>query len=260
MGEAFISGYERYLEEATKAPLSKCLPAVLKLALQIGNKDLEKWARLEIDGYYATNPALDDEVVVPEYRTISGQFIDAYGRPLIIRDPELRFINEDRLRNGVAELESLARSTGMLSYESPQAETINRHLKVNVSKFQFHPSAIDGVLSGIRSELIQRMHRIGTEIQNTSPSSLFATHSRKRPKTRFFVGIILLVVLLFTLTVFSISYFVQPILPPALNNIALLLVASLLGVIGFVAALNEVVEFFQKLFHRDSSGTQDWQQ
>jgi len=60
-------------------------------------------------------------------------------------------------------------------------------------------------------------------------------------------GIVLLVISLITLTVFLIGSFVQPILPSSLNSALVLFVASLGSVLGALAALNEIVELFQRI-------------
>ena len=102
--------YKQLVSKASSAPLSELFPLVLQIAKVIQRKDLEKWALLEFNGYFNTNPALTKDVIVPKYRTVPGQRKDEFGRPLILEDQELSFINEDRLRQGVSELEQLAKS------------------------------------------------------------------------------------------------------------------------------------------------------
>ncbi|MGA9347913.1 MAG: hypothetical protein WBW48_03820 [Anaerolineae bacterium] len=60
-------------------------------------------------------------------------------------------------------------------------------------------------------------------------------------------GIVLLIISLSTLTVFLISNFIQPILPSSVNSALVLFVVSLVGVLGALAALNDIVELFQKI-------------
>ena len=98
---------------------------------------------------------MTEETVVPEYRTVVGTRSDEYGRPLVIKDPNLYFINEDRLRQGVAELEKFS------SYESDitvrdisKSDKLKEVLDVEVSRFSFHPTAVEGVISSIRSQMI----------------------------------------------------------------------------------------------------------
>src|SRR4030043_1349614 len=80
--------------------LSEILSSVLILSKKIKDKELEEWTQLEMSGYVSANPAMTDDVTVPEYRTVPGQYNDIYGRPLIITDPKLQFVNEYRLRPG----------------------------------------------------------------------------------------------------------------------------------------------------------------
>lgn len=93
------------LRKIDKRPLSEIFPTVIRMAKSSGNPNLEKWSRLELHGYWNTNEALTDEVVVPEYRTVPGQWLDDFGRVLLIDQPGLEFLNEMRLRQGVLELE-----------------------------------------------------------------------------------------------------------------------------------------------------------
>jgi hypothetical protein len=66
-------------------------------------------------GYFGDNPEVKSNTIVPEYRAIVGLWNDDYGRPLMIKDPNLAFINELRLRQGVTELEGIAAGTGPVS-------------------------------------------------------------------------------------------------------------------------------------------------
>ena len=92
--------------------LSRTLPKALRLAKLLGDKDLERCVRCELNGYL--KPHMNDADVVPEYRTVTGRYMDIYGRPLMIDDPNLSFVNEDRLRLGVRELEAHTEKDGML--------------------------------------------------------------------------------------------------------------------------------------------------
>ncbi|MBC8264874.1 MAG: hypothetical protein H8E47_12210 [Anaerolineales bacterium] len=60
-------------------------------------------------------------------------------------------------------------------------------------------------------------------------------------------GTVLLIISLSTLTVFLISNFIQPILPSSVNSALVIFVVSLVGVLGALAALNDIVELFQKI-------------
>lgn len=157
--------FGKLIEKVDNEPLSKVLPVVLRVAQLVGDKHLEKWVRLELNGYLNTNPALDDNVVVPEYRTVSGQHSDDFGRPLVITQNKLNFVNLDRLRYGVAELEQLAERNGTYSYRDPaMSKLILDNLGVEVAIFTFHASQISGVLSAIKTELSDRLMAIKNKL------------------------------------------------------------------------------------------------
>jgi hypothetical protein len=94
------------LERLEAAPLGSALRQVLHMAERHGVADVASWCRLELGGYWSSNPAMTTGVVVPGYRTVRGQHVDIYGRPLIV-DARLEFVNEMRLRFGVDELKAL---------------------------------------------------------------------------------------------------------------------------------------------------------
>lgn len=165
MGESTAKLYQGIAHKAASEPLSQLLPSMLTLAQRLDNPDLENWVRLEMDGYLRENPAMSDDIVVPEYRTIAGQRSDEFGRPLIISDPKLHFVNQERIRSGVAELEHLASSKDMLTVRTPIANKIIREkLSVEVTRFTFHPSAVAGVLSSIRSRLLDWLAEVQPDI------------------------------------------------------------------------------------------------
>lgn len=158
--------YNELLEDLrTSKPLSKILPSVLLIAKKIGDADLEKWALLELNGYFSHNNALTKEVVVPDYRTVPGQYHDIHDRPLIIQDPKLQFVNEYRLRHGVSELEELQKSKGFLSFQDQSfIGLIKDHLDVEVHSFSFSPTSIIGILDGIRTALINKLMAIAKDV------------------------------------------------------------------------------------------------
>ena len=146
--------FNSLLGEVNDAPLSKTLPRILRLAQEWGDDELDSWVRLELRGYYQTNAAMSEETVVPAYRTVPGQWRDEFGRVLAIRQPDLRFLNEIRLREGVVELEALADSRESLYVRLPQfAELIRANLDVDVSLFEFAPSSVQHVIAEIKTEL-----------------------------------------------------------------------------------------------------------
>lgn len=148
--------------------LSKSLPKILRLSQSIGASDLEKWIRLELNGYFNTNPALTADVIVPEYRTVVGHHSDDYGRPLIIKNHDLAFVNTTRVRFGAADLERMLDENFKYSYRDPlMSETIKNNMGVEVTVYSFHTSQLAGVIAGIKTELSDRLMEIRNQIEGT---------------------------------------------------------------------------------------------
>jgi hypothetical protein len=146
------------IEKAEKLPLSQSLPSALRLALAANDSELATWIRLELLGYTRDNPAMTQQIVVPEYRTVRGQWFDSYGRLFLVQDPKLDFMNETRLRAAVGELESFVGADGVLSQSmSDVAQLIQDHLHVDVNEFRFTPHSVEQVLANIRAQLLDRI-------------------------------------------------------------------------------------------------------
>ena len=146
------------------AALSKELRDAAKYARDIGAKTFERWCLLELGGYFASNPAMDAKVTVPEYRTVVGQHVDIYGRSLVL-PANLAFVGETRLRNGVEELEELAGTRDTVVIHDPRmCELIKDYLKVEVYSFRFSRVNLVGVFSAIRN-------RLDVELHNLKPSN-----------------------------------------------------------------------------------------
>ncbi len=73
---------------------------------------------------------------------------------------------------------------------------------------------------------------------------------------RKIVGYALLIISFFTILIWVISQFVQPILPSSLNNAGILLFAALLSVVGFFAGFKDTIELFQ-LFTQPNKDEQE---
>jgi uncharacterized protein (TIGR02391 family) len=148
--------YRALAQKAPASPLSELLPDLLLLAQELHNDAMSKWAALELGGYFAGNSALTPDVKVPPYRIIVGQYSDQYGRPLVITDSRMAFVNEYPMRESVAELEKYAGLSGIISVQDPKyIEMLREKLNIHVTQFSFDPSCITGVLGGIRTRLIQ---------------------------------------------------------------------------------------------------------
>lgn len=144
--------------------VSVSLRKALRLADQLGVEGLRDWCRLELGGYLTSNPVMNNDTIVPEYRSIVGQHMDIYGHPLIV-PVELSFVNETRLRNGVEELETLSSTRDVVMIHDPHmCELLQRHLNVQVYAFRFSRVHLIGILSAIRLELDDRLRELGSQV------------------------------------------------------------------------------------------------
>ena len=152
-----------------KEPLSTSLRKALRLADRLAINDLRDWCCLELGGYWASNPVMTDDVVVPEYRSVVGQHADIYGRPLMV-PANLSFVNETRLRNGVEELETLSTTRDVVAIHDPHmCELIQEHLNVQVYAFRFSSVHVTGVLAAIALELEQRLGAVEPQVKANGP-------------------------------------------------------------------------------------------
>lgn len=153
--------YRELRAKASTAPLSELLQSIIILAGEVNNKEVEKWAKLELGGYLRDNPEMDNDVVLPEYRTVVGVWTDQFGQPLLINDADLMFVNSYRLRNGVAELEELSKSDKPHTLSDPSfAAIIRKSLNVDVTYFTFGSREVVGVLSNVRTRFIEEIRKL----------------------------------------------------------------------------------------------------
>jgi len=138
------------------ANLRESLPRALQFAKSAGLSDLERWVRLELYGY-KRDGGMTDEDVVPEYRTVTGRWMDEYDRMLdISHDPDLAFINQYRFRFGVGELEPLAACEEMQNLADEHLiNVLRKEMGVRVVRFCFSPIELRGVLNHIRNRLAE---------------------------------------------------------------------------------------------------------
>ncbi len=165
MGEALLT----LLDEIDCLPVTVALRKALRIAKHLADTEFADWCRRELGGYLHSNPAMMNDIIVPEYRTVVGQHADIFGR--VLRLPsELAFIGETRLRFGTAELETLAQSQDTVVIHDPtMCKLILENLDVEVSSFRFSPVDVTGILSAIRTELQQKL--LGLSIGGTSTES-----------------------------------------------------------------------------------------
>ena len=154
------SSVHDFVKSLEVSPLSTGLRKALRLAEDLGAYELGRWCRLELGGYLASNPAMGKETIVPEYRTVTGQHADIYGRVLML-PTDLAFMNSTRLRNGVEELETLAGNRDVVSMHDPNmCDLIQEHLEVQVYAFRFSSVHLAGVFSGIRTVLEDKLRSL----------------------------------------------------------------------------------------------------
>jgi hypothetical protein len=153
-----MDSFKKLLSIAEEQALSRSLPAALRIATTIADEKWASWIKLELIGYFRDNPELKEDSGVPEYRGVVGVWYDHYGRPLVVDNPNLAFINEIRLRHGVIELEGMATSAGPLAMRAMDfSEIIRNSLKVEVSVFQIQPSLVKQILTNIKVQLLDRI-------------------------------------------------------------------------------------------------------
>lgn len=160
--------------------LSTLFNQFLLVATELNEDELIKWAKLELNGYFSSNPALEDEDKVPPYRTIVGQYFDTFNRPVVIDDPELQFIFEYRLREPIIELEKLSAGDGNLSLSNPNKNKLfQEYFNIEVRNFVFSRATIHGVLAGIRSTLMEKVFELKSKLnKKDNNNQLFITESR----------------------------------------------------------------------------------
>lgn len=162
------------LQRSTELKTSEVLPKALTLAQILDDKDFEKWILLEASGYYETNSALTDDVIVPNYRKVAGQYHDIYNRPLIINDPQIfQVISNYPLRDSVAELEANSLKDGFLTFRNPTVtHMLKDKLGVDVDTFTFNANSLKSVLNEIRNILItwliNKNKQLSNDINNTN--------------------------------------------------------------------------------------------
>jgi len=77
--------YDELLDEVSVEPLDRKLSKALTLGLRLKNDDFSRRVRFELNGYRPGNPAMDADVVLPEYRSVGVWYEDNRGRPLVAK-------------------------------------------------------------------------------------------------------------------------------------------------------------------------------
>jgi len=154
-------------DHGLERPLSEVLPRALQLSKLLGHQDLERWVRLELLGYNQEG-GMTEQDIVPEYREITGRYMDSYNRMLQIPSD----LNGYRFRYGVRQLEELAKKEKMQNIRDEGfIELLRRELNVDVFRFCFSPTEIVGVLDRIRNRLLEKVNSIELDKGN-KPNTL----------------------------------------------------------------------------------------
>ena len=158
----------RLLNKIHKLPLSQAVANGLRFSDAAGDTHFTKWCRLELAGYWGSNPVMTEDTVVPEYRSVAGQHADVYGRILVL-EADLSFVGETRVRNGIEELEALIGTRETIVIHDPKmCKLIKDHLHVDVYSFRFSMIHLTGIFSAIREELRRRL----VELQQSKGTSI----------------------------------------------------------------------------------------
>lgn len=146
-------------DHGVEKPLSQVLPYALQLSKLLGHRDLEHWVRLELLGYNQEG-GMTEQDVVPEYREITGRYIDSYNRMLQLPS-DLHFVNGYRFRYGVRQLEELAKKEKMQNIRDEESiALLRRELNADVYRFCFSPTEIVGVIDRIRNRLLEKVNSV----------------------------------------------------------------------------------------------------
>jgi|AntAceMinimDraft_17_1070374.scaffolds.fasta_scaffold86530_2 hypothetical protein len=151
--------------------VTEILEKVLNIARSHHDDEIIKWVSLELEGYHDSNQYLTDDVIVPKYREIPGQWHDHYGKTLIVPPEAPQELNLNRLRHAVPELEELFNSnkTPLVLLDNRGAAIIQKYFNVTVHRFIFGKSSLAAVLNSIKQEAIRRVGKYVSRDQLLTP-------------------------------------------------------------------------------------------
>lgn len=163
--------------------LEALLVETISIARKNNDSELEKWARLELEGYFNTNSFLTESVIVPKYREIAVTHMDIYKQPFLV-DADLSFINNVRTRFSVPGMEDLVKKHDVYYVlNDSSCEVINKNLNLNgkIVQYCFSTNSLLAVLVSIREELFKRTEKYISRkklIERVSPE--FGPKKQKR--------------------------------------------------------------------------------
>lgn len=159
--------YNSIMGSASTEPLSTLLLSSLVLAKSISNNEFAKWLKLEISGYYDTNPSFENDVVVPEYRMIPGFYQDENGNKI-----DFGFLNYYPIREGVTDLENQVEKKSWMSVMSPiTSQELAESLPFKIEKFVFNSDSVIPVLNEIRIKLIEKLFEVELIVKSSRKNS-----------------------------------------------------------------------------------------
>ena len=150
---------DELLAQSAVQKVSELLPKLYLIAKTCHDEMLEQWILLETSGYFDTNPAMNAEVYVPNYRKVPGQYHNREGYPLMIDDPDLfKIINHYHLRESVSELENIAANNETVSFRNPFVmNKLKQSFGVEVDQFVFKALSVLPILQDIRNQTIAKL-------------------------------------------------------------------------------------------------------
>jgi hypothetical protein len=195
-----------------REPLSDVLYKIERFARANGSEALATWCANELRGYHGSD--------TEEYRSVSVQWQDGFGRPLILNDPKFHFILTVPMWSGVSEIESYAENGTNWSYPDA-AIMIREMLRVPVTVAWISPDQMKSLLKRIRLEARTRLHDAFPRTPNLMAKSDF-----RSPwiTGSFYLAALVVIGTLFLVMARTVNGFVLPIV-----MLASLFAVSLIG-------------------------------
>lgn len=163
--------FNSIIGSASTEPLSTLLLSSLVLAKSICSDEFERWLKLEISGYYNTNPTFEDDVIVPNYRMIPGYYEDENSNRI-----NFGFLTHYPIREGVKDLEKQVEKNSWMSIVSPITnKELVESLPFKIDKFIFNSDSITPVLNEIRISLIEKLFDIEPIVKGYDENSYKAS-------------------------------------------------------------------------------------
>jgi hypothetical protein len=143
------------------APLSKLLPRFVALCKARGKPELERWARLELEGYWTTNPAFSRKTKIPEYRNVRHLYFGEDGAQIVFTNPKMKWMNSLPLHFAVESLERWAAEEGNIALQNFNlSESLASSGLLPVNHYEFSTDAVRQVLTTLRGRLQDALEEV----------------------------------------------------------------------------------------------------